>query len=157
MQPVDGQGPPSQKRKKQCIGENNASKVARRTEDESSSDSDSELDQAEENISKITFTIHGTIERLFRLSNALRRSAKANRAHKIEWMHEPGFRRSSSALDFRRDRIHDRLSHLDIQRWGNLERRYYNGTYSLLRIFVSSHSSYHDRFTTIPYPVYDNM
>ncbi|XWW93929.1 hypothetical protein V2A60_001868 [Cordyceps javanica] len=84
LQPVDGQGPPNQKRKEQCIGENNASKVARRTEDDSSSDSDSELDQAEENISKITIAIHGTITRLFRLSNALRRSARANRAHEIE-------------------------------------------------------------------------
>lgn len=86
MQPVDEQRPPSPKRrrKKQRIGENKDSEVARRTDDDDSSDSDSELDQAEENISKITITIHGTVTRLFRLSNAVRKSAKANRARKIE-------------------------------------------------------------------------
>jgi hypothetical protein len=48
------------------------------------SDSDSEIDQAEENILKITETINGTVTRLFRLSNAVRKSAKANRARRIE-------------------------------------------------------------------------
>ncbi|EJP65929.1 ankyrin repeat domain-containing protein 52 [Beauveria bassiana ARSEF 2860] len=64
--------------------ENTDSEVARRTDYYDSSDSDSELDHAEENISKITITIHGTVTRLFRLSNAVRKSAKANRARKIE-------------------------------------------------------------------------
>lgn len=86
MQPVDKQQSPSPKRtkKRQRIGENKDAEVARRTDDDDSSDSDSELDRAEENISKITFTIHGTVTRLFRLSNAVRKSAKANRARKIE-------------------------------------------------------------------------
>ncbi|KAJ4158474.1 uncharacterized protein LMH87_008997 [Akanthomyces muscarius] len=85
LQPVDEQRPPgpNRRRKKQRIGENKDSEVTRRTGDDSS-DSDSELDQTEENVSKITITIHGTIARLFRLSNAVRRSAKANRARKIE-------------------------------------------------------------------------
>ncbi|KAJ5710459.1 ankyrin repeat domain-containing protein 52 [Penicillium malachiteum] len=48
------------------------------------SDSDGDVDQAEENNSKITDTLCGTITRLFRLSNAVRKSAKANRARKIE-------------------------------------------------------------------------
>jgi hypothetical protein len=42
------------------------------------------VDQAEENISKISDTIGGTVSRLFRLSNAVRKSAKANRARKFE-------------------------------------------------------------------------
>lgn len=86
VQPVDEQRPPSPRRtkKKQRIGENKDAEVTRRTDDDDSSDSDSELDRAEEIISKITFTIHGTITRLFRLSNAVRKSAKANRARKIE-------------------------------------------------------------------------
>lgn len=84
VQPVEEQGPPKRTRKKQRIGEDKDSQVTRRTDENYSSDSDSELDQTEENISKITVTIHGTVTRLFRLSNAVRRSAKANRAHKIE-------------------------------------------------------------------------
>ncbi|KAK2592062.1 hypothetical protein QQS21_010241 [Conoideocrella luteorostrata] len=86
LQPVDEQRPPSSKsgRKKRRMGENQDSQVARRADNDESSDSDSELDQAEENISKVTITIHGTVTRLFRLSNAVRKSAKANRARKIE-------------------------------------------------------------------------
>lgn len=53
-----------------------------RADDES--DLDSNMDDSEENVSKITDTIGGTVTRLFRLSNAVRKSAKANRAHKIE-------------------------------------------------------------------------
>ncbi|KAJ5100696.1 hypothetical protein N7456_006748 [Penicillium angulare] len=48
------------------------------------SDSESDVDPIEENILKITETIGGTLTRLFRLSNAVRKSAKANRARKIE-------------------------------------------------------------------------
>ncbi|PSR80201.1 hypothetical protein BD289DRAFT_374400 [Coniella lustricola] len=51
---------------------------------EDASDSESDVDPAEENILKITETIGGTLTRLFRLSNAVRKSAKANRARKIE-------------------------------------------------------------------------
>lgn len=63
-------------RKRQRISEHNEG-IAR-------SDSDSDLDQAEENMLKITDTVCGTVTRLFRLSNAIRKSAKANRARKIE-------------------------------------------------------------------------
>ncbi|KAL5608601.1 hypothetical protein FOVSG1_003282 [Fusarium oxysporum f. sp. vasinfectum] len=47
-------------------------------------DSDSDADPEEENIAKITEIIGGTLTRLVRLSNAVRKSAKANRARKIE-------------------------------------------------------------------------
>ncbi|UKZ79329.1 hypothetical protein TrVFT333_007079 [Trichoderma virens FT-333] len=75
--------PKSPSRKRQRISEYSNSKVARRDDDDAS-DSDSYVDQAEENISKITDTIGGTVSRLFRLSNAVRKSAKANRARKFE-------------------------------------------------------------------------
>ncbi|KAE8133632.1 hypothetical protein BDV38DRAFT_274203 [Aspergillus pseudotamarii] len=52
--------------------------------DDDTSDSESDTDPAEENILKITETIGGTLTRLFRLSNAVRKSAKSNRARKIE-------------------------------------------------------------------------
>lgn len=54
------------------------------TADDYSSDSDSDVDPEEGDLLKITETIGGTITRLFRLSNAIRKSAKANRALKIE-------------------------------------------------------------------------
>ncbi|KAL2863358.1 ankyrin repeat domain-containing protein [Aspergillus lucknowensis] len=52
--------------------------------DDDTSDSESDIYPAESNILKITETIGGTVTRLFRLSNAVRKSAKANRARKIE-------------------------------------------------------------------------
>ncbi|KAF5662745.1 ankyrin repeat domain-containing protein [Fusarium heterosporum] len=55
-----------------------------RTAGDDASDSESEQDPAEENILNITETIGGTLTRLFRLSNAVRKSAKANRARKID-------------------------------------------------------------------------
>ncbi|KFY29078.1 hypothetical protein V493_02563 [Pseudogymnoascus sp. VKM F-4281 (FW-2241)] len=58
--------------------------VTRRADDDEASDSESDVDPAEKNILKITETIGGTLTRLFRLSNAVRKSAKANRARKIE-------------------------------------------------------------------------
>lgn len=48
-----------------------------------SSDSDSDGDQAQKTASLITYTIGGTVTRLFRLSNAIRKSAKASRTRKI--------------------------------------------------------------------------
>ncbi|KAL4964644.1 ankyrin repeat domain-containing protein [Aspergillus stella-maris] len=57
---------------------------ATRRADDDTSDSESDIDPAEENVLKITETIGGTLTRLFRLSNAVRKSAKANRARKIE-------------------------------------------------------------------------
>ncbi|KAK5308820.1 hypothetical protein LTR93_012367, partial [Exophiala xenobiotica] len=56
--------------------------VTRRADDDPS-DSESDVDPAEENILKITETIGGTLTRLFRLSNAVRKYAKVNRARKI--------------------------------------------------------------------------
>jgi hypothetical protein len=50
---------------------------------DNSSDSDNDVDPAEENVLKITETIGGTLTRLFRLSNSVRRSGKTNRARKI--------------------------------------------------------------------------
>lgn len=51
--------------------------------DDDSSDSDSEEDQAQKIASLITYTIGGTVARLFRLSNAIRKSATASRTRKI--------------------------------------------------------------------------
>jgi len=48
-----------------------------------SSDSDSDGDQAQKTASLITYTIGGTVTRLFRLSNAIRKSATASRTRKI--------------------------------------------------------------------------
>ncbi|KAH8883154.1 hypothetical protein GQ53DRAFT_732672 [Thozetella sp. PMI_491] len=70
-------------RKRQRIFEHDDSEFDRRA-DRDTSDSDSDVDQAAENTSKIVDTIGGTVTRLFRLSNAVRKSAKANRARKIE-------------------------------------------------------------------------
>ncbi|KAL7946829.1 ankyrin [Trichoderma barbatum] len=75
--------PKTPSRKRQRISNYNDSEITRRDDDDGS-DSDSYVDQAEENISKITDTIGGTVSRLFRLSNAVRKSAKANRARKFE-------------------------------------------------------------------------
>ena len=75
--------PHTPSRKRQRLSEHRDSEFTRRVDDDAS-DSDSDVDQAEENISKITDTVGGTVTRLFRLSNAVRKSAKANRASKIE-------------------------------------------------------------------------
>ncbi|KAJ6438386.1 histone acetylation protein 2 [Purpureocillium lavendulum] len=70
-------------RKRQRISEHGDSEISRRDDDDAS-DSDSDLNQEEKNILEITDTVGGTVTRLFRLSNAVRKSAKANRARKIE-------------------------------------------------------------------------
>lgn len=77
------ESPWTSSRKKQRISENSRSKAIVRG-DSDASDTDSDEGRAEENISKITYIIGGTVTRLFRLSNAVRKSAKANRAQKIE-------------------------------------------------------------------------
>ncbi len=82
VKPIDGP-PRTQSKKRQRMSEHGDSEVTRRADDDAS-DSDSDVDQAEENIAKITDMIGGTVTRLFRLSNAVRKSAKANRARKIE-------------------------------------------------------------------------
>ncbi|PKK51842.1 hypothetical protein CI102_5888 [Trichoderma harzianum] len=84
LKPINNDPPPqTPSRKRQRISEYSDSKLTRRDDDDAS-DSDSDMDQAEENFSKITDTIGGTVSRLFRLSNAVRKSAKTNRAMKIE-------------------------------------------------------------------------
>ncbi|KAJ8129229.1 hypothetical protein O1611_g4404 [Lasiodiplodia mahajangana] len=68
--------------KRQRISQNGHIKTPRNIND-NSGDSDSNKDQARKNVSIITYTICGTITRLFRLHNAIRQSAKASRANKI--------------------------------------------------------------------------
>lgn len=82
LKPIN-EPPKSPSRKRQRTSQYSNAEVTRRDDDDAS-DSDSYEDQVEENISKITDTIGGTVSRLFRLSNAVRKSAKANRARKIE-------------------------------------------------------------------------
>lgn len=83
MKPIDDRPPQISSRKRQRISIHGNSEVTRRAWDDTS-DSESDIDPIEENILKITETIGGTLTRLFRLSNAVRKSAKANRARKIE-------------------------------------------------------------------------
>ncbi|OTA01334.1 hypothetical protein A9Z42_0016570 [Trichoderma parareesei] len=82
LKPIN-EPPQTPSRKRQRISVYSESKLTRKDDDDAS-DSDSDVDEAEENISKITDTIGGTVSRLFRLSNAVRKSAKANRARKLE-------------------------------------------------------------------------
>lgn len=84
MKPIDNQPPQISNRKRQRISVHGNSGVTRRADDDEASDSESDVDPAQKNILKITETIGGTLTRLFRLSNAVRKSAKANRARKIE-------------------------------------------------------------------------
>lgn len=51
--------------------------------DDYSSDSESDEDPAQKAVSLITYTIGGTVTRLYRLSNAIRKSATASRTSKI--------------------------------------------------------------------------
>ena len=83
VKPVDDRPLQKSSRKRQRISSHDDSGVLRRVDDDAS-DSDTDVDPAEENILKVTATIGGTLTRLFRLSNAVRKSAKANRARKIE-------------------------------------------------------------------------
>ncbi|KAK0710343.1 hypothetical protein B0T26DRAFT_679630 [Lasiosphaeria miniovina] len=83
VKPIDDRPPHITSRKRQRISVQGSSEVTRRSNYDTS-DSESDVDPAEENILKVTETVGGTITRLFRLSNAVRRSAKANRARKIE-------------------------------------------------------------------------
>jgi hypothetical protein len=83
VKPINNRPPPNSSRKRQRILVHTNLEITRRGND-GASDSDSDADPAEENIVKITETIGGTLTRLVRLSNAVRKSAKANRARKIE-------------------------------------------------------------------------
>lgn len=81
VKPIDNP-PQSPSRKKQRISEKGDAEVTKRADDDSS-DTNSDADQAEESISLITYNIGGTVTRLFRLSSAIRKSAKAKRTDKI--------------------------------------------------------------------------
>jgi hypothetical protein len=83
VKPIDDRPPQISSRKRQRISVHDNSGDMRRADDDAS-DSESGVDPAEDNILKITEAIGGTLTRLFRLSNAVRKSAKANRARKIE-------------------------------------------------------------------------
>ncbi|KAI6752490.1 hypothetical protein HG530_013859 [Fusarium avenaceum] len=83
LKPVDERPPQTSSRKRQRISVHGDSGTTR-TADDDASDSESVMDPAEENVVNITEIIGGTLTRLFRLSNAVRKSAKANRARKIE-------------------------------------------------------------------------
>ena len=69
-------------RKKRRISETGKAEVTKRA-DEDSSDADSDEDQAQKNVSLITYTIGGSVTRLFRLSNIIRKSAKVSKTCKI--------------------------------------------------------------------------
>lgn len=81
VKPID-QPPQSPTSKKRRLSRSGIAEVTKRVEDDSS-DTDSDEDQAEKNASLITYTIGNTLTRLFRLSNAIRKSSKDSRANKI--------------------------------------------------------------------------
>ncbi|KAI0160752.1 hypothetical protein GGR57DRAFT_519631 [Xylariaceae sp. FL1272] len=82
LKPIGDSPPHVTNRKGQRISGQNSSEVMRRS-DNDTSDSVSDVDPEEENDLKVTETIGGTITWLVRLSNTVRRSAKANWARKI--------------------------------------------------------------------------
>ena len=81
VKPID-EPTPTLSRKKRRISKSGNAEVTKMVEDDSS-DTDSDEDRAQDNVSKITYTIGGTVTRLFRLSNAIRKSSKASRTHRI--------------------------------------------------------------------------
>ncbi|KAJ4319578.1 hypothetical protein N0V84_006308 [Fusarium piperis] len=83
LKPIDDRPPQNSNKKRQRISVHDDSEVTRRADDDAS-DSESGVDPAEENFLKITETIGGTLTHLFRLSNAVRKSSKANRDRKME-------------------------------------------------------------------------
>ncbi|MCJ1268484.1 hypothetical protein MMC22_008372 [Lobaria immixta] len=82
LKPIIGGPPQTLSRKRRRISEAGNAEITQRVVDDSS-DADSDEDQAQRNVSLITYTIGGTVTRLFRLSNAIRKSAKASRRSKI--------------------------------------------------------------------------
>ncbi|KAF5676871.1 ankyrin repeat domain-containing protein [Fusarium denticulatum] len=81
LKPID-EPPPTPSRKKQRISI--SAQVRMVGSDDNASDTDSDEDQADKNTSLFTYTISGTVTRLFRLSNAIRKSAKTSRAQKLK-------------------------------------------------------------------------
>ncbi|RWA10130.1 hypothetical protein EKO27_g4957 [Xylaria grammica] len=72
LKPIDDRPPQISSGKRQRISVHGNSGVTRGADDDAS-DSESDVDPAEENILKITETIGGTLTRLFRLSNRARK------------------------------------------------------------------------------------
>ncbi|KAF5530949.1 ankyrin repeat domain-containing protein [Fusarium mexicanum] len=81
LKPID-EPPPTSSRKKQRISISDQVRMG--ASDDNASDTDSDEDQADKNTSLLTYTISGTVTRLFRLSNAIRKSSKASRAQKLK-------------------------------------------------------------------------
>ncbi|KAI2632320.1 hypothetical protein GGR54DRAFT_583057 [Hypoxylon sp. NC1633] len=81
LKPIDDP-PQTPSRKRRRISQRGDAEITRSI-DHDSSDTDSDEDQAQKNVSTIAYTIGGTVTRLFRLSNAIRKSAKVSRAFKI--------------------------------------------------------------------------
>jgi hypothetical protein len=73
--------PPTPSRKKRRLSISDQMRMA--GSDDNASDTDSDEDQADKNTTLFTYTISGTVTRLFRLSNAIRKSAKNSRAQKL--------------------------------------------------------------------------
>ncbi|KAK5229407.1 hypothetical protein LTR96_003019 [Exophiala xenobiotica] len=86
LKPIEDRPPQTSSRKRQRMSVHGNSGVTRRADDDAS-DSESDVNPAEENFLKITQTIGRTLKRLYRLSRAVRLSAKADRARKIERHH----------------------------------------------------------------------
>ncbi|KAJ5242229.1 uncharacterized protein N7469_000556 [Penicillium citrinum] len=80
VQPLDDPPQTPIGKKRRLSGSGNA-EVTKRVDD--SSDTDSDEDQVQKNVKLVTFTIGETVTRLFRLSNAIRKSAKESRINKI--------------------------------------------------------------------------
>lgn len=79
VKPIDDP-PQSPSRKKQRISKKGDIGLMEKFGDCDENDNE---DQAQENVSLITYNIGGTVTRLFRLSSAIRKSAKDRRTHKI--------------------------------------------------------------------------
>ncbi|KAF5702334.1 ankyrin repeat domain-containing protein [Fusarium globosum] len=81
LKPID-EPPPTPSRKKRRISISDQVRMV--GSDDNASDTDSDEDQADKNTTLFTYTISGTVTRLFRLSNAIRKSAKTSRAQKLK-------------------------------------------------------------------------
>ncbi|EWG53141.1 hypothetical protein FVEG_11626 [Fusarium verticillioides 7600] len=80
LKPMD-EPPPTPSRKKRRLSISDQVRMV--GSDDNDSDTDSDEDQADKNTTLFTYTISGTVTRLFRLSNAIRKSAKNSRAQKL--------------------------------------------------------------------------
>ncbi|KAF5705675.1 ankyrin repeat domain-containing protein [Fusarium mundagurra] len=81
LKPID-EPPATPSRKKRRLSISDQTRMV--GSDDNASDTDSDEDQADKNTTLLTYTISGTVTRLFRLSNAIRKSAKNSRAQKLK-------------------------------------------------------------------------